>query len=168
MTSKFVRKYRSLYGYEANESSELTIREGDVVLVHPKADGQWPNAEKWMKGTNQRTNQSGDFPGNYTEFIGLEEIPPTPPPRPKPRPRSTVDPDQTLEPPVPARRQSGQKGPTRPSPAARLSPAPMTNQPPPTPTRPSPVPQDKKAHSWVEDVFKVPFKCSFCESQRAR
>ena len=37
--------------------------------------------------------------------------------------------------------------------------------PPPTPTVPAaPAPQGRKPHSWVKDVFKVPFKCSFCES----
>ena len=161
MTSKFVRKYRASYSYDASDSGELTIREGDVVLVHRKTDGQWPNAEKWMKGTNQRTGQSGEFPGNYTEFVEEEEIPPTPPPRAKPRPRSSVDPDQTnaLEPPVPVRRSN--KSVSRLSP----SPSPIQPPPPPTPTVPAaPAPQGRKPHSWVKDVFKVPFKCSFCES----
>lgn len=160
MASKFVRKYRVSYGYDASDSGELTIREGDVVLVHPKPDGQWPSAEKWMKGTNQRTGQSGEFPGNYTEFVEEEEIPPTPPPRAKPRPRSSVDPDQpsALEPPVPVRRSNHKS-------VSRLSPSPSSIQPPPPPTPTVPVaPAQKKPHSWVEDVFKVPFKCSFCES----
>lgn len=170
MTSKFVRKYRTLFSYDASDNGEVTIREGDIVLVHPKPDGQWPNAEKWMKGTNQRTGKSGEFPGNYTEFIDEEEVPPTPPPRAKPRPRSTVDPDQVggLEPPIPARRRgSNQRS------VSRLSPSPGPQQPLPTPAPPTPVApatatQDKKAHSWVEDVFKVPFKCSFCEWHSTR
>nr|WEL12731.1 phosphoinositide-3-kinase regulatory subunit alpha/beta/delta [Halisarca dujardinii] len=91
MTTKNVRKYRVLFDYEAEVSSELTIREGDIVCVHPKTSGEWPNAEHWMKGVNTSTNQSGEFPGNYTIFVAEEEIPPTPPPRRATRPTSAYD-----------------------------------------------------------------------------
>lgn len=44
--------------------------ENDTLLVERQHDGHWPDARNWMRGTNERTGQEGEFPGNYTELIG--------------------------------------------------------------------------------------------------
>ena len=155
MTTKYIRKYRAVFEYDAQDNSELSIREGDVITVHPNSSGAWPDAGKWMTGTNVRTSQSGEFPGNYTTFVCEEEIPPTPPPR-RQRPKSTCDPDKiTLDPSplavgsLPHSRSSSTIGQGTNHSSSNGGTLVET-----IPTKP---------HNWKEVQFKIPFKCYFCE-----
>ena len=99
------RVYEAVYEFQAREASELSIVEGNRVVVYEKADGSgWPDPAKWMKGMNQATGEMGDFPGTYCKFV--EEVAPVsrPPPvaersRPPPVMANGAD-----APPVPPRR----------------------------------------------------------------
>ena len=43
---------------------------GDTLRVGLKPSGDWPDPQKFMKGTNERTGDEGDFPGGaYVEFV---------------------------------------------------------------------------------------------------
>ena len=96
------RLYEALYEFEAREASELSIAEGDTVVVYEKADGGgWPDPAKWMRGTNQSTGKTGDFPGTYCKF--LEEVARAPPPPVAERSRPPMM-DGEDAPPVPPRR----------------------------------------------------------------
>ena len=51
------------------------------MFVYEKpGGGGWPDPEKWMRGTNNSTGETGDFPGTYCEYV--EEVSPSPPPPP--------------------------------------------------------------------------------------
>ena len=163
--SKSVRKYRAAFEYEAREVSELSMKEGDVITVRPLPSGAWPNAAKWMKGTNERTGMSGEFPGNYTEFKAEEDIPPTPPPRRRPN-SIVMENDSTIE--VSKLRTSrsaaglsslitesssngtenGRKEENLTVPKVVIKPAQNGAS---------------KSHSWEESTITVPFKCAFCK-----
>ena len=103
------RVYTASFAFEAREASELSIEEGDTVVVYERSDSSdWPDPAKWMKGTNKRTGSTGDFPGTYCTFV--EEVVPAPPPppvaerspAPQPLPAAPVEENA---PPVPPRRQ---------------------------------------------------------------
>ena len=95
------RRYRASYPFEARDSSELTITPGDNLLVGKNAQGVWPSQDKWMHGKNEETEQEGDFPGNFVEFVEEftepdpeanhqeKALPPLPPLPEKPPPIST-------------------------------------------------------------------------------
>ena len=101
------RVYEALYEFVARELSELSIAEGDRVVVYEKADGEgWPDPAKWMRGTNQATGQTGDFPGTYCKF--MEEVAPAPPP--PVAERSQLPPVVADAPPVPPRRGKREGG----------------------------------------------------------
>ncbi len=55
-----VGKCRALYDYTAQESDELTIREGDTIDIIQKSG-------EWWEGT--LNGQVGVFPANYVEEI---------------------------------------------------------------------------------------------------
>ena len=89
--------FTAMFLFEARDSTELSMDQGDTLIVHPGPTGEWPDPTKWIRGTNQRTNQTGEFPGTYVEFVKEyipEEpaAPPPPPPRPRPPKLSSVDP----------------------------------------------------------------------------
>lgn len=53
--------YRALYDYEAEDETELTIREGDLLQVQTETDG-------WYFGANVNGGRSGTFPSNYCQL----------------------------------------------------------------------------------------------------
>ncbi|RVE66074.1 hypothetical protein OJAV_G00122920 [Oryzias javanicus] len=85
-------QYRALYDYKKEREEDIDLHEGDVLLVSKGAlvalgytDGleQQPNKIGWLPGFNETTQEKGDFPGTYVEYIGKKWIsPPTPKPRP--------------------------------------------------------------------------------------
>lgn len=85
-------QYRALYDYKKEREEDIDLHEGDVLLVSKGAlvalgytDGleQQPNKIGWLPGFNETTQEKGDFPGTYVEYIGRKWIsPPTPKPRP--------------------------------------------------------------------------------------
>lgn len=55
--------YRALYDYTAQDTDEVSFRDGDIIqYAQPIDDG-------WMYGTVQRTGRSGMLPANYVEGI---------------------------------------------------------------------------------------------------
>lgn len=85
-------QYRALYDYKKEREEDIDLHVGDILLVSKGAlvalgytDGleQRPKEIGWLPGFNETTQQKGDFPGTYVEFIGKKWIsPPTPKPRP--------------------------------------------------------------------------------------
>lgn len=114
------KRYKTTYSFDARNDKELSVSVGDFVDVKRKANGDWPNEQRWMVGTNKRTRKSGEVPGNYLAFVELvpcqSESPPVPvrghahsmrsstkvPPKPKPRPASVYKGGQKA-PPVASR-----------------------------------------------------------------
>ncbi|XP_017569620.1 phosphatidylinositol 3-kinase regulatory subunit alpha isoform X1 [Pygocentrus nattereri] len=88
-------QYRALYDYKKEREEDIDLHVGDILLVSKGAllalgysEGleERPEEIGWLPGYNEMTQEKGDFPGTYVEFIGKKKIsPPTPKPRP-PRP----------------------------------------------------------------------------------
>ncbi|XP_029959878.1 phosphatidylinositol 3-kinase regulatory subunit alpha-like isoform X1 [Salarias fasciatus] len=92
-------QYRALYDYQKEREEDIDLRVGDLLLVSRaalQALGCGAGAEErpseigWLPGFNENTQEKGDFPGTYVEFVGRKRMsPPTPKPRP-PRPPSAA------------------------------------------------------------------------------
>jgi len=54
--------YRALYDYDAEDDTELTIKEGDILHVISETDG-------WYYGTRKTDNKQGNFPSNFVEPV---------------------------------------------------------------------------------------------------
>lgn len=83
--------YRSQYKYTKSDDSELSLEVGDILEVKKpfhQLEGTEENPEGWVLGRNQRTGESGYFPGTFVEYLRTELVAPvTPvPQRPVPRP----------------------------------------------------------------------------------
>jgi len=55
------KDFQALYDYEAEDETELTIKEGEILHVISETDG-------WYFGTNAQ-GQEGNFPSNFVEAI---------------------------------------------------------------------------------------------------
>ncbi|KAM3874148.1 phosphatidylinositol 3-kinase regulatory subunit alpha [Diretmus argenteus] len=85
-------QYRALYDYKKEREEDIDLHVGDILMVSKGAlvalgysDGleQRPEDIGWLPGFNETTQEKGDFPGTYVEYIGKKWIsPPTPKPRP--------------------------------------------------------------------------------------
>uniref|UniRef100_A0A3P9AWV3 Phosphatidylinositol 3-kinase regulatory subunit alpha n=1 Tax=Maylandia zebra TaxID=106582 RepID=A0A3P9AWV3_9CICH len=92
-------QYRALYDYKKEREEDIDLHVGDVLLVTKGAllalgctNGaeERPSEIGWLPGFNETTQEKGDFPGTYVEFVGRKRMsPPTPKPRP-PRPPSAA------------------------------------------------------------------------------
>uniref|UniRef100_A0A8D3B2P7 Phosphatidylinositol 3-kinase regulatory subunit alpha n=1 Tax=Scophthalmus maximus TaxID=52904 RepID=A0A8D3B2P7_SCOMX len=92
-------QYRALYDYKKEREEDIDLHVGDVLLVSRGAllalgcgNGaeERPSEIGWLPGFNETTQEKGDFPGTYVEFVGRKRMsPPTPKPRP-PRPPSAA------------------------------------------------------------------------------
>ncbi|KAA0716518.1 Phosphatidylinositol 3-kinase regulatory subunit alpha [Triplophysa tibetana] len=88
-------QYRALYDYKKEREEDIDLHIGDILTVNKGillsvgyTDGleERPEEIGWLAGFNETTQEKGDFPSTYVEFIGKRKIsPPTPKPRP-PRP----------------------------------------------------------------------------------
>jgi len=54
--------YRALYDYDAEDDTELTIKEGDILHVISETDG-------WYYGTRKTDGKQGNFPSNFVEPV---------------------------------------------------------------------------------------------------
>jgi len=54
--------YRALYDYEAEDDTELSIKEGDILHVVSETDG-------WYYGTRKTDGKAGNFPSNFVEPV---------------------------------------------------------------------------------------------------
>ncbi|TNN52222.1 Phosphatidylinositol 3-kinase regulatory subunit alpha [Liparis tanakae] len=92
-------QYRALYDYKKEREEDIDLRVGDMLLVSRGAllalgcgggAEERPSEIGWLPGINETTQEKGDFPGTYVEFIGRKRMsPPTPKPRPQ-RPPSAA------------------------------------------------------------------------------
>uniref|UniRef100_A0A3Q3AEZ8 Phosphatidylinositol 3-kinase regulatory subunit alpha n=1 Tax=Kryptolebias marmoratus TaxID=37003 RepID=A0A3Q3AEZ8_KRYMA len=92
-------QYRALYEYKKEREEDIDLHVGDMLLVSKGAllalgcsNGaeERPSEIGWLPGFNETTQEKGDFPGTYVEFVGRKRMsPPTPKPRP-PRPPSAA------------------------------------------------------------------------------
>ncbi|XP_071380352.1 phosphatidylinositol 3-kinase regulatory subunit alpha-like, partial [Centroberyx affinis] len=92
-------QYRALYDYKKEREEDIDLHVGDTLLVSKGAllalgctNGaeERPSEIGWLQGVNETTQEKGDFPGTYVEFVGRKRMsPPTPKPRP-PRPPSAA------------------------------------------------------------------------------
>ncbi|XP_061749492.1 phosphatidylinositol 3-kinase regulatory subunit alpha-like [Nerophis ophidion] len=92
-------QYRALYDYKKEREEDIDLHVGDMLLVSKGAllvlgcsggAEERPSEIGWLAGFNETTQEKGDFPGTYVEFVGRKKMsPPTPKPRP-PRPPSAA------------------------------------------------------------------------------
>ncbi|XP_034027242.1 phosphatidylinositol 3-kinase regulatory subunit alpha-like isoform X1 [Thalassophryne amazonica] len=92
-------QYRALYDYKKEREEDIDLHVGDMLLVTKGAllalgcsggAEERPSEIGWLPGFNETTQEKGDFPGTYVEFVGRKRMsPPTPKPRP-PRPPSAA------------------------------------------------------------------------------
>ncbi|XP_060895106.1 phosphatidylinositol 3-kinase regulatory subunit alpha-like [Labrus mixtus] len=92
-------QYRALYDYKKEREEDIDLHVGDMLLVSKGAllalncsvgAEERPSEIGWLPGFNETTQEKGDFPGTYVEFVGRKRLsPPTPKPRP-PRPPSAA------------------------------------------------------------------------------
>uniref|UniRef100_A0A8C5EZX5 Phosphatidylinositol 3-kinase regulatory subunit alpha-like n=1 Tax=Gouania willdenowi TaxID=441366 RepID=A0A8C5EZX5_GOUWI len=92
-------QYRALYDYRKERDEDIDLHVGDMLLVSRAAllalgcgggVEERPSEIGWLPGFNETTQEKGDFPGTYVEFVGRRRMsPPTPKPRP-PRPASAA------------------------------------------------------------------------------
>ncbi|XP_029016400.1 phosphatidylinositol 3-kinase regulatory subunit alpha-like isoform X1 [Betta splendens] len=92
-------QYRALYDYKKEREEDIDLHVGDMLLVSKGAllalgcssgAEEQPSEVGWLPGFNETTQEKGDFPGTYVEFVGRKRMsPPTPKPRP-PRPPSAA------------------------------------------------------------------------------
>lgn len=59
------KKYRCIYPYDAQAEDELTIVEGDVIILRQQDPSGW-----YVGWLEKDPSKIGLFPGNYTELIG--------------------------------------------------------------------------------------------------
>uniref|UniRef100_A0AAY5KI31 Phosphatidylinositol 3-kinase regulatory subunit alpha n=1 Tax=Esox lucius TaxID=8010 RepID=A0AAY5KI31_ESOLU len=102
-------QYRALYDYKKEREEDIDLHIGDILVVSKGAllalgatNGAEEKPEEigWLPGFNETTQEKGDFPGTYVEFVGRKRIsPPTPkprPPRPLPSTSGLVRTDQVI------------------------------------------------------------------------
>ena len=59
------RCYQAMYDYEAQDTDEVSFRDGDLLVNCTHID------EGWMTGTVQRSGKFGMLPANYVEPVNL-------------------------------------------------------------------------------------------------
>ncbi|KAM6965656.1 phosphatidylinositol 3-kinase regulatory subunit alpha-like isoform 2-T2 [Aplochiton taeniatus] len=92
-------QYKALYDYKKEREEDINLHVGDILVVSkgallalgcPNGAEERPAEIGWLPGINETTQEKGDFPGTYVEFVGRKRMsPPTPKPRP-PRPPSSA------------------------------------------------------------------------------
>jgi len=55
------KDFKALYSYEAEDETELSIKEGEILHVVSETDG-------WYFGTNSQ-GKEGNFPSNFVELL---------------------------------------------------------------------------------------------------
>ncbi|CAL8267816.1 unnamed protein product [Arctogadus glacialis] len=93
-------QYRALFEYERERGDDIGLQPGDTLTVAkasllqapapgppgPPAyqDGDERSPRGWLHGTNDRTKETGDFPGTFVEYVGAVVPRSGPPSRPRP------------------------------------------------------------------------------------
>ena len=72
----FVSVCNVLYDYHANGEDELEIREGDLVYILEKVEGDWWKAKK--RAAEDEEEPVGLVPHNYVSQVSAKPSPPSP------------------------------------------------------------------------------------------
>ncbi|KAK5930334.1 hypothetical protein CgunFtcFv8_026575 [Champsocephalus gunnari] len=89
-------QYRVLFEYKRERGDDISLQTGDLLTVQKATlmavpgldyqDGEERRPRGWLHGTNERTKETGDFPGTFVEYIGLRVGPPAAKSWPRPVP----------------------------------------------------------------------------------
>ena len=154
------RRYSASFPFEARDGSELSLQPGDSLIVSKTPAGTWPDPSRWMKGQNENTGQSGEFPGTYVELVEeftiqdtLEE--------PEPPPQLPVTPP--LRPTASTASRPSVSSPVQPAvshPPVQPSPQSGADVPPPVPRRVQSASGTTKSILFVHTVqYPMPAPC---------
>ena len=72
-------QYRALFEYKRERGDDISLLPGDLLAVpkatvvagHDHQEGNDRSPRGWLHGTNERTKETGDFPGTFVEYLGL-------------------------------------------------------------------------------------------------
>lgn len=88
-------QYRALFEYRPERGDDIGLQPGDLLTVakawmvaapgRDHQDGDERSPRGWLHGTNERTKETGDFPGTFVEYVGAVRLGP-PPAKAWPRP----------------------------------------------------------------------------------
>lgn len=73
-------QYRALFEYRKEHKDDLSLQPGDFLTV-PKAsiisgarleyqEGDERSPAGWLHGVNERSEEKGNFPGTFVEYVG--------------------------------------------------------------------------------------------------
>jgi len=178
----FYRKYKAAYTFDKRSATELSMTSGDILIVEQNSDGTWPPPEKWMQGFNERSGETGEFPGGaYVELVEEFRVDPDPPvlldrpselpPLPSPRHAPTEVPGSTYN--GGKREETSEESPPPPPPPRRRGNSRGSQDSGPPPTIPKPIARKQrksvevlaKRHAWAKVTFRIPVQCTACEFQ---
>lgn len=71
-------QYQALFEYKRERGDDINLQPGDLLTV-PRASvatGDYQEGDEripkgWLHGTNERTKETGDFPGTFVEYVGV-------------------------------------------------------------------------------------------------
>ncbi|XP_041646920.1 phosphoinositide-3-kinase, regulatory subunit 3b (gamma) [Cheilinus undulatus] len=76
--------YRALYEYKCERGDDIGLQQGDLLTVSTAwlmsamdyQDGDERSPKGWLHGTNERTGDTGAFPGTFVEYVGVVRVSP--------------------------------------------------------------------------------------------
>lgn len=93
-------QYRALFEYNQERGDDISLQSGDLLTVaktslltpdYQEGDEKCPKG--WLRGTNERTQEKGNFPGTFVEYVGVVRAGhPSGKPWPRPVPPTPVGP----------------------------------------------------------------------------
>ncbi|XP_065811630.1 phosphoinositide-3-kinase, regulatory subunit 3b (gamma) [Labrus bergylta] len=79
-------QYRALFEYKRERGDDISLQLGDLLVVTKASlmarpgvdyqDGDERSPKGWLHGTNERTKETGDFPGTFVEYVGAVRVGP--------------------------------------------------------------------------------------------
>ncbi|KAJ3599047.1 hypothetical protein NHX12_033010, partial [Muraenolepis orangiensis] len=82
-------QYRALFEYQRERGDDIGLQPGDLLTVAKSSlvqagrpayqEGDERSPKGWLHGTNERTKETGDFPGTFVEYVGVVVVRPAPP-----------------------------------------------------------------------------------------
>ncbi|XP_074524993.1 phosphoinositide-3-kinase, regulatory subunit 3b (gamma) [Halichoeres trimaculatus] len=79
-------QYRALFEYKRERGDDISLQPGDLLTVSKASlvagpgldyqDGDERSPKGWLHGLNERTKETGDFPGTFVEYVGAVRVSP--------------------------------------------------------------------------------------------
>ncbi|CAJ1059456.1 phosphoinositide-3-kinase%2C regulatory subunit 3b (gamma) [Xyrichtys novacula] len=79
-------QYRALFEYKRERGDDINLQPGDLLTVSKASliagpgldyqDGDERSPKGWLHGINERTKETGDFPGTFVEYVGVVRVSP--------------------------------------------------------------------------------------------